>query len=315
MLIMNHPLMTYALKWQSRFWDLDLFSAVQHDPEMKLEDIPISWVPRWDHPRISRYLGAMSPNRKGPWEFDETNTCITLNREPPEKGLLTIPGFLVDKIASSTDLINQDTFDDPYQFADLWMEITNLKPVLQAGSLRRFEVYQRTLTAGNTFSELNSLAIPILSVEEVTNSFAAFWVRVSDALHAAGLGDEAIGLNIFPVEDVREAAKKGNHNAFSTRAAEFCCNRRVFRTSKGYLGVGPGILREDDIVCVLPYKLPFVLRPTVAEHDAPLGDAHTHPLDTTSVCRRFRLVGECYVDEIMEGKAMDGLEQQNFEIQ
>ena len=152
-------------------------------------------------------------------------------------------------------------------------------------------------------------------MEEVTNSFAAFWVRVLDALHTAGLKDEAIGLNIFLVEDMREAAKKGNYNTFSTRVVEFCCNRRVFRTFKGYLGVGPGILREDDIVYVLLYKLPFVLRPTVAEHDAPLGDTHTHPLDTTSVCRRFRLVGECYVDEIMEGKAMDRLEQQNFKIQ
>ena len=48
----------------------------------------------------------MSLNRKGPWEFDEMNTYITLNRELLEKGLLIILGFLIDKIASSTNLIN-----------------------------------------------------------------------------------------------------------------------------------------------------------------------------------------------------------------
>ena len=306
-----------AIKILDMSRNLDLFSAVQHDPEMKLEDIPVSWVPRWDHPRISSYLGAMSPDRKCPGNFDGTNTCITQKSEPPKKEILTIPGFLVDKIASSTDLINQDTFDNPGQFSHLWMKITNLKPSFQAGSLQRVEVYQRTLTAGNSFSELYSLAEPILREEEVKNSFAAFWVRVWDALHAAGLGDWPIDSNIFPVEELREAAKKGNHNAFFQMAAEICCNRRVFSTSKGYLGVGPGILQQDDVVCVLPYKLPFVLRPTVAEHDVHLSHAHTdaHPLDTTSICRRFRLVGECYVDDIMEGKAMDGLEKQLFEIQ
>ena len=298
-----------AIKILDMSRDLHLFSAVQHDPEMKLEDIPVSWVPRWDHPRISSYLGAMSPDRKCPGKFDRTNTCITQKSEPPKKEILTIPGFLVDKIASATDLINQDTFDNADQFSHLWMEITNLKPSLQAGTLHRVEVYQRTLTAGNSFSELYSLAVPILNVEEVKNSFAAFWVRLWDALHAAGLGYQPID------SELREAARKGNHNSFVQMAAEICRNRRIFRTFKGYLGVGPGILQQDDVVCVLPYKLPFVLRPTVVDHDARPSHAHTHPLNTISICRRFRLVGECYVDDIMEGKAMDGLEQQNFEIQ
>ena len=293
--------------------DFHLFSAVQHDPETKLEDIPVSWVPRWDHPRISSYLGATTPDKKWPGKFNRAR--ITQKSEPPKKEILTVPGFLVDKIASSSDLINQDTFEDPNQFVQFWMEITDLKPSLQAGSLQRVEVYQRTLTAGNNFSELWGLVVPELSEEEVKNSFAAFWVRMSDAIRAAGLGDEPPGLNMLPVEELREAAKKANQNAFLDMAEEICRNRRVFRTSKGYLGVGPGILQPDDVVCVLPYKLPFVLRPTVAEHDARPSHAYTHPRDTTSICRRFRLVGECYVDDIMEGKAMNGLEQQNLEIQ
>ena len=295
--------------------DLHLFSAVQHDPETKLEDIAVSWVPRWDHPTISTYLGVMSHGREKLWKLDKMNTQITLKENSPKEKILTMPGFLVDKIASSTDLITQDTFHNIQDLLYFWLTITDLKPSPQAGSLQRVEVYQRTLTAGNIFSEMCSIAIPVLSEEEVKNGFAAFWVQLCDAIHDAGLKDEHLNLNIFPVEELKEAAKKGNRTLFLSMADGVCRNRRVFRTSKGYLGVGPGVLQQDDIVCVLPYRIPFVLRPIVVKHDACLGYAYTDPLETTSICRRFRLVGECYVDDIMEGKAMVGLEKQIIEIQ
>ena len=295
--------------------NLDLFSTVQHDPAMRLEDIAVSWVPRWDHPTISTYLGLGSLGRENPWKFDKMNAQVTLKENSPKEKVLTMPGFLVDKIASSTDLITQDTFHDIQELLYFWLTITDLKPSLQAGSLQRVEVYQRTLTAGNIFAEMLSIAIPRLSEEEVKNGFAAFWVQLCDAIHNTGLKDRRLDLNIFPVEELKEAAKKGNRETFLSMADGVCRNRRVFRTSKGYLGVGPGILQQDDIVCVLPYRIPFVLRPVVVENEARLSHAHTHPIETTSIYSRFRLVGECYVDDIMEGKAMDGLEKQIFEIQ
>ena len=277
-----------ACKILNRTKELHLLSAVQHDPKMGLEDGAVSWVPRWDRPQISSYLGYSSPNKEGPWKFDKMTIPrnITL-----EEDTLTFPGFLVDRITSSTDLINNDTFSDPTKLLQFWATIIGFELSSPAYGLERFEVYQRTLTAGNIFSELFSLATPAFSEEKVNNAFTAFWVELSRLDSAAGLEDTGLGSEIFPVEKVKEAAKWGG--AFFRMAKNVCGNRRVFRTSKGHLGVGPGVLQQGDEVSILPYNLPFVLRPTGTY---------------------YRLVGECYVDGIMKEEATDGLEERYFAL-
>ncbi len=259
--------------------ELHLLSAVQHDPKMGLEDGAVSWVPRWDHPSISSYLGHWSPSRGTPRIFDKMTIPrnITL-----EEDTLTFPGFLVDTITSSTDLINKDTFFDPDRLLQFWATIPDLDSSSRAYSL---EVYQRTLTAGNILGEFFNLATPKLDEEEVKSAFTAFWLELYDYT------EDTVGSNISLVEKVMKAAKKGR--PFFTIADAVCCNRRVFRTSKGYLGVGPGALQQDDVVSILPYKLPFVLRPTSTY---------------------YRLVGECYVDGIMEEEAMDRFEERYFAL-
>ena len=262
--------------------ELRLLSVVQHDPKIGLEDGTISWVPRWDHPSISSYLGFWSPNKKGPWKFDK----MTIPRNITLEGnTLTFPGFLVDSITSSTDLINKDTFSDPFKFLQFWPTITDSELSLSACGVERFELYQRTLTAGNILSEFYNLATPALNEEKVKDAFTAFWAEICGLDSTAGLEDT------FLMEKVMEAAKRGK--AFFTMADIVSSNRRVFRTAKGYLGVGPGVLQQGDVVSILPYKLPFVLRPT--------GDY-------------YRFVGECYVDTIMNEEATNGLEEHYFAL-
>ena len=266
--------------------ELRLLSVVQHDPKMGLEDGAISWVPRWDHPSTSSYLGYWSPDTGTPWKFDKMTIprIITLKEDT-----LTFPGFLVDSITSSTDLINTDTFVDPDKLLRFWLTILDLELSSPAYSLERLEVYQRTLTAGNILSEFFNLATPTLNEEEVKKAFTAFWVELCD--YTAGLEDTRLGSKISLEEKVMEAAKRGR--PFFTMADAVCCNRRVFRTSKGYLGVGPGALQQGDVVSILPYRLPFVLRPTSTY---------------------YRLVGECYVDGIMREEATNGLEELYFAL-
>ena len=263
--------------------ELRLLSVVQHDPKMGLEDGAISWVPRWDHPSKSSYLGYWSPDTGTPWKFDKMTIPrnITL-----EEDTLTFPGFLVDSITSSTDLINKETFFDPDKLLRFWVTILDLESSSPACSL---EVYQRKLTAGNILSEFFNLATPKLNEKEVKSAFTAFWLELYD--YTAGLEDTRLGSNIPLEEKVVEAAKRGR--PFFTMADIVCCNRRVFRTSKGYLGVGPGALQQDDVVSILPYRLPFVLRPTSTY---------------------YRLVGECYVDDIMKEEATEGLEELYFAL-
>ncbi|KAF2818324.1 HET-domain-containing protein [Ophiobolus disseminans] len=81
----------------------------------------------------------------------------------------------------------------------------------------------------------------------------------------------------------------GNADRFLLAAHSACGGRRLFHTSKGYLGLGPALLQAGDLVCVLAGgAIPFVLRQ----------DARSSPSK-----RRFKLVGEAYVHGIMHREA------------
>ncbi len=63
-----------------------------------------------------------------------------------------------------------------------------------------------------------------------------------------------------------------------------CAGRNAFITSKGYLGVGPAVLKQGDQVCILlGGSVPFVLR----KED-----------------RDFRFLGETYISQLMDGEAV-----------
>lgn len=63
-----------------------------------------------------------------------------------------------------------------------------------------------------------------------------------------------------------------------------CTSRRFFTTRKGYIGLGPSTLQTDDNICILfGGRTPYVLRPH--------GQSYT-------------LIGECYIHDIMFGKAL-----------
>ncbi|KAI6084372.1 heterokaryon incompatibility protein-domain-containing protein [Hypoxylon rubiginosum] len=69
--------------------------------------------------------------------------------------------------------------------------------------------------------------------------------------------------------------------------------RRVFFTKdKAYVGLGPSIMQENDILCILfGGATPMVLRP--------VGDC-------------YRFVGECYVYDLMRGEGIEGWEKGHY---
>jgi hypothetical protein len=96
---------------------------------------------------------------------------------------------------------------------------------------------------------------------------------------------------------------RGNSREYKTEAWAACYQSKMFRTAKGYLGLGPEILKAGDIVAVIfGAKVPFILRPE--------GD-------------HYLLVGDCYVHGVMQGEAVEEwvganpetLEEMDFEIQ
>jgi hypothetical protein len=69
-------------------------------------------------------------------------------------------------------------------------------------------------------------------------------------------------------------------------ARQFASGRRFFVTETGLLSLGPVAIAEGDIIAVIfGGSVPFVLRPS---------------LDTG----HYRLVGECYIHDVMDGQAV-----------
>jgi hypothetical protein len=77
---------------------------------------------------------------------------------------------------------------------------------------------------------------------------------------------------------------------------------------KGFFGIGPGTLREDDFVAVLlGADVPLVIRAVVGPEEGILEERmkanNPVPMD-----RKFQLIGECYVDGLMQGQGIIGVE-------
>lgn len=76
----------------------------------------------------------------------------------------------------------------------------------------------------------------------------------------------------------------GDGEAFSQLAGAVSHDWRIFRTRRGYLGLGPACMQEDDTVVVLDGdKMAYILRPLPDSGHA--------------------FMGECFVYAIRSGKA------------
>jgi hypothetical protein len=138
-------------------------------------------------------------------------------------------------------------------------------PNLDLSSQRNLEICSRTLCGGRNF-----YGSPEIDRAALVPHFATF-VQTND------LTDRLIGLS-----NVVEA---GDAALFARTAGNVCFDRRLFITVSGNLGLGPSDALPGDNVSILGgAAMPFILRQ---------GNSS------------FRLIGECYVDDIMHGEAVE----------
>ncbi|KAK4158680.1 heterokaryon incompatibility protein-domain-containing protein, partial [Cladorrhinum sp. PSN259] len=101
--------------------------------------------------------------------------------------------------------------------------------------------------------------------------------------HPTTKSDDSITL-----EDLQELAKEGNGNHALDAVSIACTGRCLFTTESGMKGVGPLGLSPGDAVCVFyGAPTPFVIR------KADNGGE-----------REYYLLGECYIDELMNGQVL-----------
>lgn len=244
---------------------LDVLSAVQHESVIRRW----SWVPRWNictaHTMAplglnletydaSRHLPPLSVQWTGNWgEF------------------LHVEGIQFDAITKV-----EQTMIEPENLNELQATLVNVLSRLFTGasshptgeSLEKVACF--TLTAGK-----DGYGMMVKDVRQHLANFDAFWAnRACVTNHhlprwPSGISSDA--------------------GCFLLAARFACVGRRLFHTSRGYVGMGPALLQTGDIVCVLSGgAMPFILRQ----------DRRSRPSK-----RRFQLIGEAYVHGIMHGEA------------
>ncbi|OTA69208.1 hypothetical protein K449DRAFT_384126 [Hypoxylon sp. EC38] len=81
---------------------------------------------------------------------------------------------------------------------------------------------------------------------------------------------------------IRDKWYPGAGMLFQASLLRACVGRKFFVTKRGFIGIGPASLKADDLVVViLGVPVPFLVRKTESQN--------------------YNLIGECYVDGIMDG--------------
>lgn len=238
---------------------LELLSAVEHLPRVdfdQLNGFP-SWVPRWD-------LGGQSTVLGEP-EFGHFKTA--LNKEPKvtilgSDGVIRIEGILFDHVARYSGPIDINDFLDPQRALvnRLWESYgsTDFSTAYTTGELL-VEAFHRTLSSdGRTYAYSDEHEY--VSTYRLKNhqNFIRYWSNRSEKPETPDLPESEQEKRRYFTSI--EAIDDGNEEDFQKAAQIVCHGRKFFVTKKGYFGVGPLCMKENDLVCVLyGGQVPFLL--------------------------------------------------------
>jgi hypothetical protein len=160
----------------------------------------------------------------------------------------------------------------------IWMSMVDLSGTVESWDVEELALsFHRITTAGQGANTL-----PFDSEEEELHSFKNCCAYLVKALktHPTGSSEYHKGF-------LERNSPLGDPDAFFATARKWCPGRRFFRTADGLMGMGPGTMKEGDVLCLLfGSAVPYILRPKDG---------------------RYIFVGDCYVDALMEGQALLGI--------
>ncbi|KAK5171957.1 uncharacterized protein LTR77_003594 [Saxophila tyrrhenica] len=246
----------------------DVLREVSLSPEDLGTAEQISWVPSWqrrwdfDVDPVSFGKGLFNADGGILSDLDSSNSA---QEALADADILELTGLVHDWIQS--DIGPTLTTDARYNFVQLktWLEKT-LK--LISASLPPIVVASVLLAETNW-------ALQRATAQELAEwTYLEAWMAHND-IHPPSLYDLT--------DDTPPPDAAAMRSFFALGMA--CVNRRAFRTASGYVGLGPQVMREGDLVVILiGCETPYVLRPHVNG--------------------TYRLLGHCYVYGVMDGEAM-----------
>ncbi|GAB1316125.1 hypothetical protein MFIFM68171_06335 [Madurella fahalii] len=308
----------FALNHISKTGSLEILSTVQHDPARSSPLFSPSWVPRWDYFIDTPTLGLFDCRH-----FAAANKRPIITASPEVPNSLRVRGHLFSRIVLHSQLLSASDFDlplpedmavlgpdsalvqdrwsrnpishiwlsrglagapnDSYPVLPMWFADTENGPyaVFNKTADNLFHAYMRTWVTGKNMAETDGF--------DLTADADAYWRRLFWGTEVERDEEDDVGHSI-------------RWKRYRDSAALVCNQRRFFMTTRGFFGIGPGAMQLDDFVTVLlGLDVPIVIREVAEEGEPSLEDRRKMnmpvPMD-----RKFQVVGECYVDGLMQGQ-------------
>lgn len=256
-----------------------LLSAVEHDEQTLWDGFP-SWVPFWsDVEWVSNSFGVFTE-----FYYDASSGAEPCAPTTDSEHNLIVRGVVVDTIrncfrftdadmASPTNLaLRTPASETQGVLKDIWnatkYQETSVYPDSEA-----MEAFGLTLCAGlSTYQSAED------NIEQHRQDRAAYFRLLGPAI---GCGD---------LVSAQISAKEGDAERFWVDMKLEIDGRSFICTQKGHYGLAPCIVKPGDVVCIFfGAAVPFVLRRA-----------------DTAKPNLYKLVGECYIHNLMRGKALRG---------
>jgi hypothetical protein len=247
--------------------EVDLLAYVQHDPQV--HETWASWVPDWT---CTQEGPSGGPDQRVGGYVSAFVTIPDCGICDAERHVISIRGIVVDTVHT----LAADIFDR--------------KPSVKGYGFPRLTRLRRGwLRALNAFINYYQPLFPEVTLAKSLIGGQSLHLNlVQDAGHEKEMMDAYhtfVQYTQARAESWRDYSE--TTNTFVNMVSSTVARRRFFVTERGMLGLGPQRVREGDVVVVLfGGSTPFLLRP--------VKDGW-----------HWRLVGMCYVHDVMEGQAAD----------
>lgn len=248
--------------------NLSVLSYLKHNSQFQASSRFPSWVPRWD-----RFTGlVLYPERSdGSRIFAGRQEAPVAELKRAREGSISLRGLCCGVVRVTTSELSGVYDEDLTRFfaGDRGRSVVAVATTFTAGSISADDFIDSINTPeGEKFISNFKAAAPDIP-------------GVSAALmnDASKRGDQA-----------------GDANAYARLAKHVTIGRRVFRTDRNWIGLGPRCMQEGDIVVVFTGgPMPMILRRANDKKD------------------QYYVMGECYIYDIAMGQAYDIMAKESME--
>lgn len=252
-----------------------------------------SWIPDWGIPRQTTSLGYLG-RMHGVYKAAEDTKLQSKTK--PGGSSLAVVGMLFDTISKISaladpflqDLSNNKSPTSEFVTRSMHLAMKHCQPYPSKSGL--FDAFWRTLVAGK--DETGSTKAP--------SDFAAIFALLIDSATGSSpsMPDQPNPKRKLTLENLKFRRPSHIYRQMQVAFEAAVKGRRFGTTSKRYMGLLPRGTKLGDEICIFSGGyIPFVIR-------------------RQATSSSYQLVGECYVNGIMNGEAMEmaDLKMQDIEL-